>query len=101
MSRKRPYTPSVWVGGDRSNRRFLGLAEEKIFCRLSLLSPKVRSSVSFSGLEGSEGHRDSGCEASVVPDYVFVDPQALPLSFSLEAVQQKWRDVFPSYTLVF
>ena len=49
---------------------------------LRLLS-KFRGAISFFGLEGSEGHGDSGCEASVVPDYMLVNPKALSLGFSL------------------
>jgi hypothetical protein len=71
------------------------------FDRRSLrLSSKFRGAISCSGLEGSERHGDSGCEASVVPDYMLVNPKALSLGFSLESFQKKRRDAFPANALM-
>jgi hypothetical protein len=83
------------TGGFRASGR------EDLVGRRSLRLPsRFHISVSFSGLKGSEGHGDPCCEASVVPNYLLVDPQALSLGFSLESIQQKRRDAFPVNALV-
>ena len=79
---------------------FTGSGQEDFGRRSPRPPSNVRSSILFSGLKGSDGHGDSGCEASVVPNYLLVDPQAPSLSFSLESIQQKRRDAFPMDALV-
>ena len=77
------------------------LSGREDFDRRSLrLLSKSCGAIPFFGLEGSEGHGDSGCEASVVPYYMLVNPKALSLGFSLESFQKKRRDAFPVNALM-
>ena len=77
------------------------LSGREDFDRRSLrLLSKFCGAIPFFGLEGSEGHGDSGCEASVVPDYMLVNLKALSLGFSLESFQKKRRNAFPANALM-
>src|SRR5215204_90763 len=78
----------------------LRLSGREDFDRRSLqLLSKFCGAIPFFGLEGSEGHGDSGCEASVVPDYMLVNPKALSLGFSLESLQKRRGDAFRANAL--
>ena len=86
MSREE-VTEQILEAKRERNLTFEAIAQKVGRHKVWTTPSNVRSSILFSGLKGSEGHGDSGCEASVVPNYLLVNPQALSLGFSLESIQ--------------